>query len=211
MPKFKLELDYETLDESYFEQIANQLLNESYLKINNVKYRLVEIEFYLRNHLHLDMYVHANPEQLLNYVYYFHRFGNGTYKAGTFKGLDIVFGNDDADTYFGILIRSILNTDTDVLIEGPCNVVNHILNMYEYNSILDLTQNESVSIRKNDDNFILRSTIEFDPEQLYCGPRIGLSGNKSYVDSPYRYCIYQNRIKKQKTKLIRLETESSSD
>lgn len=202
MPKFSLGLDYADFDETDFESIANILLNESYLKINNIKYRLIEIEFYLRNHLHPDMYVHANSEQKLKYKYYFHRFANGTYKGGTFKGLDIVLGDDGTDTYFGILIRAILNTETDILIEGPCNVVNHILNMYEYDRILDLTANESISIRKNDDNFILRSSTMFDSVQMYSGPRIGLSGTKKYVDSPYRYCIFQNRIKKQKTKLI---------
>lgn len=208
MPRFTLELDYDTLDETNFEDIANQLLNESYLKINNTKYRLIEIEFYLRNHLHPDMYVHANAEQLLTYKYYFHKFGTGTYKAGTFKGMDIVFGDIESNTYFGILIRAILNTATDVLIEGPCNVVNHILNAYEYNSIADLTKNKSVRIRKNSNDFILRSTNEFDFENLYRGPRIGLSGNKKYVADPYRYCILQKRIKKQKTKLLLIETES---
>jgi hypothetical protein len=210
MSKFKIKLDYETLDQTNFEDIANKLLNESYLKINNVKYRLVEIEFYLRNNNHPDMYVHANPEQLLTYKYYFHRFGNGTYKAGTFKGMDIVFGNADSNTYFGILIRAILNTETDVLIEGPCNVVNHILESYEYDTVSDLTENESVSIRKNSDNFILRSTTKFDSENLYRGPRIGLSGNKTYVSDPYRYCIFQKRIKKQKTKLLLVEESDSA-
>lgn len=202
MSKFKLKLDYETLDKTNFYEIANQLLNESYLKINGTKYRLVEIEFYLRNANHKDMYVHADPEQLLKYKYYFHRFGNGTYKGGTFKGMDIVLGNENSDTYFGVLIRAILNTETDILIEGPCNVVNHILDAYEYKSILDLTGNKSVRIRKNSNDFVLKSTTKFDLEELYCGPRIGLSEGKKYWTSPYRYCILQNRIKKQKTKLI---------
>lgn len=208
MSKFTLELDYKTLDETNFEDIANQLLNESYLKINNIKYRLIEIEFYLRNHQHPDMYVHANAEQLLAYKYYFHKFATGTYKAGTFKGMDIVFGDADSNTYFGILIRAILNTETDVLIEGPCNVVNHILNAYEYNAIMDLTKNKSVRIRKNSNDFVLKSTSKFDLECMYRGPRIGLSGDKKYVTDPYRYCILQNRIKKQKTKLLLIETES---
>ena len=35
---------------------------------------------------------------------YFHKFKNGSYKEGTFKGMDISLGNSDKNIYFGILI-----------------------------------------------------------------------------------------------------------
>jgi len=37
--------------------------------------------------------------------WYFHRYGSKGYKSGTYKGLDITFGQDSM--YGGILIRSI--------------------------------------------------------------------------------------------------------
>ncbi len=205
MPKFSLDVNYEILDSDDFTREADILLNQTYLKINDHSYRLVEIEFYLKNIYHPDLYVHSNPEQLLKNKFYFHRFGNGTYKAGTFKGMDITFGDTDTDTYFGILIRAILDTETDKLIEGPCNVVNHILSKYDCDSIMALTKNSALSIQKNKLDFVLRRTAQFVPEPLYVGPRIGLSEKyEVFQTQPYRYVIFRNRIKKQKTKLLEL-------
>lgn len=53
--------------------------------INRTKYRFVEIEFYLRNKMHFDMYMHANDAQLNSRAYYFYRFA--------IKGMDITFGD----------------------------------------------------------------------------------------------------------------------
>jgi 3-methyladenine DNA glycosylase Mpg len=191
MGKFKL-------IEGSFEEIADQLLNKSYWRINGGAYRLVEIEFYLRSRGHNDMYVHADEEQKFSHKYYFHRFRNGSYKGGTFKGLDLVFG--DEDTYFGILIRSILNLETDELVCGPCNVVNHVLKECGCDSIMELTGNKCLRIRKNKHGLVLRSRV-LDEEKMYCGPRIGLSKGKKYWDSKYRYCVMKERMKKEKTKL----------
>jgi hypothetical protein len=41
-------LNYDNLDETYFPEMADILLNKCYLLVNNSKYRLVEIEFYLK-------------------------------------------------------------------------------------------------------------------------------------------------------------------
>lgn len=77
------------------------------LHILGVKCRITEIEFYFHNNSHLDPFVHINEQQKRNETWYFHRAGksiNNKYKGGTYKGLDIIFGNDH--TYGGMLIRS---------------------------------------------------------------------------------------------------------
>jgi hypothetical protein len=58
----------------------------------------------------MDEYTHCNDDQLKYGYWYFHKFPNGSYKGGTFKGLDITLGNNK-DKYCGILIRSIYDIE----------------------------------------------------------------------------------------------------
>lgn len=65
----------------------------------------------------------------------------GTYKSGSYKGLDISFGKPDLSAIGGILLRSLMPVTVtnhngklivsggskDEFIEGPCNSVNRIL------------------------------------------------------------------------------------
>ena len=66
--------------------------------------------------------------QKQNGKWYFHKM-NGAYKSGTYKGLDLSFGNENATG--GILLRAIrevtLPSTMGDFIEGPCNCVNRIL------------------------------------------------------------------------------------
>jgi hypothetical protein len=200
-----LQLNYNLLDEISFHVFAHILLNKSCLVVNTKKYRFVEIEFYLHGKNHKDKYVHCDLDQLLYGTFYFHKFKNGTYKAGTFKGMDITLGDTDTKTYFGILIRAIQDIDTDTIIEGPCNVVNRILAEYGCDSILEFTGGVNLNIFENDYNFIVKKSKKLEPEKIYIGPRIGLSDKfESFKDQKYRYAIYKNKIKKQKTKLIEI-------
>lgn len=205
MTRFTLDLDYDVLCADDFDYVANILLNQTQIQIADVCYRFVEIEFYLNNILHPDSYVHSNPDQLMQNKFYFHKFKNGTYKSGTYKGMDLTFGNEEYCAYFGILIRAILNTESNDIIEGPCNVVNHILKCYGVDNVGDLTHGKVLSINRNSSNLILNRTDVFDQEQMFIGPRIGLSAKyPPYQNKLYRYVIFKDRIKKQKTKLIKL-------
>ena len=79
----------------HFDQIATYLFNSVALVVNNrLKYRLVEIEFYLKGGPHQDMYAHCNKDQKTCGEWYFHKQKEG-YKGGTYKGLDITFGAKD--------------------------------------------------------------------------------------------------------------------
>lgn len=198
----KTTLDYDDLDDRYFVIISNILLNQCYLRINNKKFRLVEIEFYLRSEHHNDEYTHESEDQLLMHTFYFHKFKNGTYRGGTFKGMDLTFGDAEANAYFGILIRAIENMTDDKVIEGPCNVVNKILDEYGCDSIVEFTDNDSMNIFKNDNNFLLVPCSELDVRPLYSGPRIGLSAKfPEYQMRNYRFVADKAKIKKKKNTL----------
>lgn len=198
-------LDYRNLDESFFVPIANILLNQCYLKINKNKYRLIEIEFYLKCKSHNDPYTHCDDDQLLLHTFYFHKFKSGTYKSGTFKGLDLTFGDSKTKSYFGILIRSIQNIKTENIIEGPCNVVNKILDEYKFKNINDFTEGENLNIFQNKRNFILVLSDNLPKKDIYYGPRIGLS--TKYPEFQYRYYRFvadKNNIKKKKNTLVKI-------
>ena len=73
--------------------IADRFFNQTIIVSNTVEYRIREIEFYLRSDDHQDEYTHCNQDQTEYGKWYFHKFKNGTYKVGTFKGLDLTLGS----------------------------------------------------------------------------------------------------------------------
>jgi len=181
-----------------FIDFAERLLNRRLLVVNNKRYRIAEIEFYLHNDDHRDSYVHCNEDQLQYNKFYFHKFANGTYKNGTFKGLDITFGDEETNTYFGILIRAVYDIKQKVMIEGPCNVVNRLLSDLNCDCVMDYVNGNTKKI------LIVRNT-EIKKKPIWVGPRIGLSNKyPKYRNKLYRYVIYKDYIKREKTKLIQI-------
>jgi hypothetical protein len=65
-----------------FDELANYLMNECVLEINNNEYRIAEIEFYYFNKEHNDIHTHRHKCQKKSNVFYFHP-----------AGVDITFGN----------------------------------------------------------------------------------------------------------------------
>jgi len=114
-----------------FIQITDFLLNNCILSVNNNEYRICEIEFYYSSEEHKDSYNHCNKQQLIFGSWYFHRHSNGTLKNGNWKGLDLTLGSEN--NYLGVLIRSIFNVNTKIITEGPCLVVNKILEENGFN------------------------------------------------------------------------------
>lgn len=165
-----------------FEHLIQDLAKAD-LMIGGHPHRIVEMEVYAYNQEHPDMYVHCHPDQQHPGRWYFHRHGNGTYRNGTFKGLDITMGNPE--TYCGILIRALWYNDTCVV--GPSKVVDHILSLLQLNCIMDLTQNELLSIEDPRLNLVLHP--HHDDVELYVGPRIGLKPDKCppFAQALYRY------------------------
>lgn len=181
---------------SDFYAIANTLLNERSLLIDGEEHFICELEIYMYAEDHPDNYTHKHPEQLSQGTFYFHRAGlkkDANFKGGTYKGVDICFGQEDI--YCGILIRSIMTADGK-LITGPCKVVEYILTCYDADSIADLVgEEECLSFLENKHDLLLTET-KSRKNTLYSGPRIGLSDKyPDWRDKQYRFTSINKGIK----------------
>ncbi len=203
-----------------FPIIAEELLLRTQIVVNGHVLRILEIEFYLCSDTHPDIFCHQFADQKTNLQWYFHRASEKlhSYKGGSYKGLDITCGS--ANSYGGILIRSIQNETSTQIIQGPCNCVNHILDLCKTASVKDLVVDKlgndlSVS------NSILRLEPRLDPNgsSIFKSPRVGLTLKttdpvqlvirKEYISKLYRYLIKPHLIAKYKklTCLIAIDSQ----
>ena len=98
-------------------------------------FAICEVEMYAyAKGVYEDRFTHRDPQQELLGTFYFHKKG-GTYKGGSFKGLDVTFGSPNVSC--GALIRSIREMKTGgSLVEGPSLVVDALL---QFTSSADIT------------------------------------------------------------------------
>jgi len=120
--KPKDETDVKAAD-GWFGRIAERLLNGSRLHVGGRPHRFAEVEFYYHGPHHLDPFTHRDPVQLECGRWYFHK-TRGVYRGGSFKGIDLSFG--DGVAHGGVLIRSLEKPDGS-LIDGPSLLVDHLL------------------------------------------------------------------------------------
>ncbi|CAF2129148.1 unnamed protein product [Rotaria magnacalcarata] len=183
-----IETDYQTV----FQTIADKLIN-SYELVLNAKhiFRLSEIEFYFYHQTrHPDTFAHRHPEQQRHSNWYFHRQGTSStasYKAGTYKGVDITFGSPNDSSYGGILIRSIENKQTGQIYEGSCLVVDAILNLCDCKAIKELVEaklNQNLRVFNEKSTMYLRpiQTATAATQQIIASPRVGLTLKVPSVD-----------------------------
>ncbi len=200
--KNREKIDYENVNGDLINRIAKSLLLKHVIVVNDVEYRICEIEFYIKSKNHNDSYTHCDPIQRMFGKWYFHRYGNGSYKNGTYKGMDLTLGSNN--TYLGVLIRSIYNSDTDEITEGPCRVVNKILEHYGSSNVADYMQDkENPLYARTKGNFYIKRDVRLQKYTVYCGPRIGLSDKyPEFRMKNYRFVIMKDRIKKEKSKLM---------
>lgn len=201
-----MELFNENYTPDDFETIADIILNKLILKAGTKKFRICEIEMYFKNQAHPDEYVHSNQDQKSYGKFYFHKYYNGTFKSGTWKGLDIVLGNDKK--YFGILIRSMMDCDTGEFIEGPCKSVNKILEQFNCTNVLELIDKEFVhgeQISARGEKICLETNKDLEKLDIFKGPRIGLSDKyPNYQNLLYRYATNITKIKKNRKTFIQV-------
>ncbi len=171
--------------------------------INGNEYRIVECEFYLYSSSHPDLFCHNNEMQLTTDQWYFHRAGTSLqskYKGGTYKGLDITFG--DSDSYGGILIRAVQSLETGQVIEGPCRCVNLILELCDKTSVGDLVSDISLNIR-DQDLLYMKDKDDLQQVTVSSGPRVGLTFKRKgpeandYIHANYRFAVAK-LVKKEK-------------
>jgi hypothetical protein len=190
--------------------MSDILLNNTILSINKQNYRLVELEYYIKSTDHPDPFVHCDPHQQIKHKWYFHRLSGKGYKGGTYKGLDITIGYTNKLIFGGILIRSIQNIETKEIIEGPCKIVNKILETCNKNSIEEFIENKPIPLSVEDPmlNLIIDTTNVLNKMGVFYGPRVGLTLKKSrddiykYIMKNYRATTYPEHIKVFKTGII---------
>ncbi len=201
-----------------FREIADLLLNRTTLYIAERPYRFTELEMYWSGLAHVDPFSHGQAMQKQLGAWYFHRAGS-QYRSGTYKGLDIAFGNREA--FGGILVRSIEGPAAPgalpgalpgPLIDGPCMVVDHILAVTASPSIDALVSRFDVTIEDTGRRSPLHIALDAGPgrrQTIYATPRIGLTlkkGNtaarRRFIARPYRFLSEPARIRKGKPHLI---------
>jgi hypothetical protein len=194
-----------TTYEQKFSKIADKLLNKTVLVINDSEYRLEEIEFYLHTTDHQDIYTHRDDDQMHPCKWYFHKQSGGSYKGGTYKGLDITFGwngNHPGNTYGGILIRAINKIPDGKTILGPCKTVDHILERTGCDKINDLVKDLSDTVFKKC-KLYLKQKNDLDTKIIYSGPRVGLSFKyPNYAVKNYRFLTNIKTTEKYKSTII---------
>lgn len=188
--------------DSLFHRIATKLFSKYTLRINNHAYQIAEVEFYLNCDIHPDSFTHSHKDQATCNQWYFHKIGD-SYKGGTYKGLDMTFGNEG---YGGILIRSLLCLETDTYIEGPCKVVNLILELTGKNSIADLVADAAYNKNVFLTSLLFLQKTDKREVEVQTSARVGLKLNNAkqidYVMRPYRFLCYPKRVRKGRQHLV---------
>lgn len=197
----------------HMDEIAHELFFNCSLKAKDTLYRIMEIEFYIYSKKFPDIYTHKNSKQKRTFSWYFHQMTEkeGSYKNGSFKGLDITMGSNGE--YTGIIIRSVQNIQTGERLDGPCICVNKFL---ELNDCKENIPKMIEKMPKDQDifgNFCLTLVSAQHPNiDVFKCPRIGLNMKTSakldikrkYVAKPLRYVLEPKKMKKGKTMTILL-------
>ena len=176
----KLDLTIDNLDiNGSFERIANELLNKWILEVNNSKYRIAEIEFYLKSGQHNDTYTHGHELQKTTGNWYFHG-----------SGIDLTFGT--SESYGGILIRAIYNILDNKYIHGPLNTVTELF------SNLGTAYSSSFQFGLTPDTNGL-----LNYERVFKAPRVGLNPekDKESFNQNYRFLIMPKQKHLDKTSI----------
>lgn len=188
-------------DFEWFSDLAEHLLNHTALVINGQTHRLKEIEFYYNGPGHEDPFTHSDSHQLKTAQWYFHREGDG-YRGGSFKGLDISFGPEDA--HGGILIRTI-ETPDGTIINGCSLCVDHMLKITQKDNIATLDEGLLDNHVWQEELLVHLAPHQWEAQQVIATARVGLTlkryyANKTmpqYIMKPYRF-LTDPKIKKGK-------------
>ena len=192
--------------ETWLARIADWLLNASRLVVSGQTHRLVEVEAYYHTEDHPDPFAHCDPVQLESGRWYFHK-TRGTYRSGSFKGVDLTFG--DGTAHGGFLFRG-LETADGTLVDGPSLLVDHLLETCGKRDVASLDL--AIGGRKVWDGDIPVQLTDNEEEQrpVFTSARVGLSlkkvpasnSNLSYLLRSYRFLTEPLRTAKGKIYLV---------
>jgi hypothetical protein len=191
----------------WFTALASRLMNDCDFVVAGARYRFAELEMYYSGDAHSDLFAHRDPLQREYARWYFHR-TRGEYRGGSFKGLDLTFG--DGSAYFGILIRTIVGSN-GTFFDGPCVMVDHLLESTKTASVaaLDGVINGR-TIWDTTAPLHLAAAEPLRTANVYACSRVGLSLKKAkgkpdapkFVGRAYRYLTEPQTISKGRPHLI---------
>lgn len=182
--------------EAAIPKIAELVLQRATLRAGDARLRVLEVEAYVRARWHPDPFAHADPAQNALGRWYFHRAG-GTFRAGTFKGVDLTFGAEGV--HAGLLIRAVRAGD-GARVEGPSCVVDRALAATGHATVASLSRACDAG-----DHDALALTLDETPRRdaVYAGPRVGLTLRQGatparvfFLPRPYRYVVDPRAAKK---------------
>ena len=191
----------------WFDRIADRLLNGCVWVVGGQSLRMTEVEVYYHSPGHPDPFAHRDPVQREFGRWYFHRTG-GTYRGGSFKGVDLTFG--DGAAYAGVLVRGVEAPD-GTRIDGPSLTVDTLLARTGSTGVAGLAAAVGERPAWADDNpLMLRAEPGLPARPVLRTARVGLSlkraGTNSdfpgYLMRPYRYVADARRTAKGKAHMV---------
>jgi hypothetical protein len=199
----------EAATDAWFTRIAERLLNGCRLIIAGAAYRFTEVElYYFAPPEHADPFTHKDPLQLQPGRWYFHRTG-GVYRSGSFKGVDLTFG--DGQAYGGVLIRGIEGPG-GTFIDGPSLTVDHLLDATGADDVAALDRAIGEKLAWDAGNPLrLEEGAAGEPRPLRRSARVGITLRRSrktnpepqrYVMAPYRFLTDPRRTAKGKPLIV---------
>lgn len=182
--------------EEWFEAISFELFCCCRLMIKGRIYEIIEVEFYVNENDHPDVFSHSTIDQKQNGFFCFHRTGTA-FREGNYKGVDIAIGSPER--FGGILIRSLRDEESGRIIEGPSNVVGEILRLYKVHKVRDLVLQVDLNIEGQDLCLVEHAGPSMRPLRT---PRVGLTLKKQqqekifFLVRDYRFIKYPEMLKK---------------
>jgi hypothetical protein len=184
-----------------FVAIAALMLDRTAVVIGRRRYRFTEVELYFHGHAHPDPFAHRDPIQRELGRWYFHRSG-GTYRGGSYKGVDVTFGTGDGSTG-GILVRGLAALDDDELVDGPSLVVDHMLKLTAHASVAELAGAWAGSVDRQLELVAPRGGDVFATARVGLTLRKGATAERvSFLARPYRFLTEPARIRKGRPHLV---------
>ncbi|CAN0548696.1 unnamed protein product [Laminaria digitata] len=171
--------------------------------IQDEPHRMLEVEFYHQGEEHIDPFAHGEELQRTCERWYFHR-DSGSYRGGSFKGLDATFGPEG--DVGGILIRTIQRMSDGEVINGCSLCVDHMLATTGEESVADLDAAiEERDIWDEESPIHIARDDGLEEKEIIATARVGLTLKRmgSYPDMPeylmraYRF-LTDAKIKKGK-------------
>ena len=186
--------------EKIFLDSATEIMNQYEFVIGSNHFEFAELEYYFNDkNKHVDSYTHCKDEQKKCGWYVHSKWGNRA-------GVDLAFGND----YYcgGILIRGIIDKNTNNTIFGPAKVANFLAEEF-FNS------NSSHDLQQKLDTLNLNLIVDKECK-IYHSTRIGLNDKYKYFkDRLYRFvrqdCLIDSTGKpnfKEKSKLSEISNHT---